>query len=412
MSKINELKIKYKMLQEMPKSREFLGTIMDFNILTSLDESRSDAYMNRRFSENDYNHCINSINSFISPEPKANKENFSLNLIIQMNELLSGEIQEQKKELIQALYITIFSKYNIDKDHANQYKINPELLNLIYRLDGDSVPDRLSEYETSDEELGCIYMSRKQYKALLSNWMSNSDFYTRRDAFKNDIAQFVLDNIRRRTFNQEFENTTDIENNDIVILYPSYKFKARFFFDFIVEFYETISKQIQLNNPDITDILFEFEKVLLNKSNSDIEIMNNKDILISIILQLYLNSFIANSLDEKKVNQNIEDNSTKKQLIDLYYQSNNENCFAEMVAKYNQYYYDKNYSAEDIIKYFEHSIKHNTYNCKYGIIHIEDFDENNNQIADFVIPYNLFEELLSIQSEKAKQNLFVTNSIE
>ena len=83
-----------------------------------------------------------------------------------------------------------------------------------------------------------------------------------------------------------------------------------------------------------------------------------------------------------------------------------------MVAKYNQYYYDKNYSAEDIIKYFEHSIKHNTYNCKYGIIHIEDFDENNNQIADFVIPYNLFEELLSIQSEKAKQNLFVTNSIE
>ena len=412
MSKINELKIKYKMLQEMPKSREFLGTIMDFNILTSLDESRSDAYMNQRFSENDYNHCINSINSFINPEPKANKENFSLNLIIQMNELLSGEIQEQKKELIQALYITIFSKYNIDKDHANQYKINPELLNLIYRLDGDSVPDRLSEYETSDEELGCIYMSRKQYKALLSNWMSNSDFYTRRDAFKNDIAQFVLDNIRRRTFNQEFENTTDIENNDIVVFYPSYKFKARFFFDFIVEFYETISKQIQLNNPDVTDILFEFEKVLLNKSNSDIEIMNNKDILISIILQLYLNSFIANSLDEKKVNQNIEDNSTKKQLIDLYYQSNNENCFAEMVAKYNQYYYDKNYSAEDIIKYFEHSIKHNTYNCKYGIIHIEDFDENNNQIADFVIPYNLFEELLSIQSEKAKQNLFVTNSIE
>ena len=242
--------------------------------------------------------------------------------------------------------------------------------------------------------------------------MSNSDFYTRRDAFKNDIAQFVLDNIRRRTFNQEFENTTDIENNDIVVFYPSYKFKARFFFDFIVEFYETISKQIQLNNPDITDILFEFEKVLLNKSNSDIEIMNNKDILISIILQLYLNSFIANSLDEKKVNQNIEDNSTKKQLIDLYYQSNNENCFAEMVAKYNQYYYDKNYSAEDIIKHFEHSIKHNTYNCKYGIIHIEDFDENNNQIADFVIPYNLFEELLSIQSEKAKQNLFVTNSIE
>ena len=140
--------------------------------------------------------------------------------------------------------------------------------------------------------------------------------------------------------------------------------------------------------------------------------MNNKDILISIILQLYLNSFIANSLDEKKVNQSIDDNSTKKQLIDLNYQSNTENSLDQMVAKYNQYYYDKNYSAEDIIKYFEHSIKHNTYNCKYGIIHIEDFDENNNQIADFVIPYNLFEELLSIQSEKAKQNLFVTNSIE
>ena len=151
MSKINELKIKYKMLQEMPKSREFLGTIMDFNILTSLDESRSDAYMNQRFSENDYNHCINSINSFISPEPKANKENFALNLIIQMNELLSGEIQEQKKELIQALYITIFSKYNIDKDHVimhhhrtgkicpNPWCVNESALNgyknFIARLD-------------------------------------------------------------------------------------------------------------------------------------------------------------------------------------------------------------------------------------------------------------------------------------
>lgn len=412
MSKINELKIKYKILQETPKSREFLGSIMDFNILTSLDESRSDEYMNQRFSENDYNHCINSINSFINPEPKTNKENFPLNLIIQLNELIRGEIPEQKKELIQSLYIAIFSKYNIDKDKANQYKINSEIANLIYRLEGDNVPAKLSEYLTSDEDVGCIYMSRKQYKALLSNWMGNTDINNKRTAFKNDISQFVIDNIRRRTFNQEFENTTDIENNDIVILYPSYKFKAKFFFNCILKFYETISSQIQLNNPDITDILFEFEKVLLNKTNSNIEIINNKDTLITIILQIYLNSFIANNLDEKKADPTLEDNSIQKQLIDLYYQSNNENCFAEMVAKYNQYYYDKNYSAEDIIKYFEHSIKHNTYNCKYGIIHIEDFDENNNQIADFVIPYNLFEELLHLQGEKANQTLFVTNSIQ
>lgn len=412
MSKINELKIKYKMLQEMPKSREFLGSIMDFNILTSLDESKSDEYMNQRFSENDYEHCINSINSFINPGAKTNKENFSLNLIIQMNDLLNGEFQEQNKELIQALYITIFSKYNIDKNLANQYKINSEIANLVYRLDGDEVPANLSEYVTSDEDVGCIYMSRKQYKAILSNWMVNSNIKIKRFSFKNDITQFVLDNIRRRTFNQEFENTTDLENNDIVILYPSYKFKAKFFFNILLKFYETISKQIQLNNPDITDILFDFEKILLNKPDSDIEIINNKDTLMSLILQLYLNCFIANNLDEKKANQITEDNLIKKQLIELYYQPNNENCFAEMVAKYNQYYYDKSYSAEDIVKFLEHSIKHNTYNCKYGIIHVEDFDENHNQIADFVIPYNLFEELLNSQSEKSKQTLFVTNSIE
>ena len=421
MERISVLREKYHHLKELlekykddngniPFGNQFIGSIGDFNIICCI-EKLTDEELVAKFSIEDIEHLIESIDNFENNKKEKNKFNFSLNTIIQIDNLINGKI-ENKSELLQTLYMTIFQRYNDDIKVEENYKVTPEFANKVYTFDGEDLPDELKNIVSSEKDMGCIYMTQDDYEEILEIWnQPYQNTQERKTALKNKMVNFTLSNIRKRMMHGDFENKIDHAGNKIVEISP-FGFKAKFFFDCILEFYEVVSEEIK-HKIRKEDFLFDLESVLLKKEPIDASLLCDKDKIMTAILPLYVNSFITYNFNDSRKDiqklrkQFIQENASeeKVEFLDQYYKKKDSNSFAYKVAEYNKQNFKKDYSAYDIINHFRNSVVHNNFKCENGIIYLLDYDTDGSETARFIIPYTLVEELISNQSELAKKVL-------
>ena len=397
---------------EIPFGREFVGSIRDFGILNYLKKGED---IPNKFTVEQIEHLISSLEECIYGYEKQEKLDFSLKNIMQIDDVLNGR-NNNNKELLQSLYMTIFSKYNDDIKVDENYSVTEEFARTVYRFKGEELPSKLMNRRTSEQDIGTVFMTTDEYNKLYKIWKNRNI-----EEFRMEIVQYTLENIRNRMMHGDFENIVDKEGNDIVKISP-YGFKAKFYFDCITEFYEAISEEIQ-RRVRKEDSLFDFEEMLLGKNN---DIANDKDKLMSVLLPLYINSFITyNSKNKgeinkirKRIGKNEEDFMYKCRFIDTYYKDKNEDSFIYKVANYNRQNCEKTYNAHQIFEHLRNSAVHNYFKCKDGMFYIYDYEkiEKENGVnemiktAEFVIPYDMFTELVNSQANIARKHFRISET--
>lgn len=396
---------------KIPLKKQFLASITDFAIIEKMHRLTDEELLSSYGIEG-IEHLITTIEDYSRPEDEEDKFDFSLKVNMQISNLLQGK-DGNYDELLQTLYMTIFQRYNDDIKKENNYKITPEFADKVYRFAGEGLHPEVKHIDTSEKDIGNVYMTYESYKKLLSIW--NQEYETEQDRKINtkiEMVKNILPNIRNRMMHGDFNNKYDEQGNKIVKISP-YGFKAKFFFDCIVEFYEVVAKEIE-DNVKEKDLLFDFEKVLLKKENAETEIMNDKDKLMTLVLPMYVNSFITYNFkqknDYKKLRRRfLQDHKDKPKVdfLDEYNKDGNTDSFVYRVAEYNKEKLGKEYSAYDIFSHFRNSVVHNNFKCENGMIYLQDFDEEGNETARFVIPYEMFEGLIERQSIYARQYLNV-----
>lgn len=393
--------------ETIPFGREFIGSIRDFGILYYL---KRDEDIPDKFTTKQIEHLISSIDECIKGYEKPEKLDFSLKSIMQIDDILNG-VNGDKKELLQSLYMTIFSRYNDDIKVDENYNVTEEFAKMVYRFSGEKLPSKLINRETSEQDVGTIFMISDEYNKLYEIWKSGKI-----EQFRMEIVEYTLKNIRNRMMHGDFENTVDNEGNDIVKISP-YGFKAKFYFDCITEFYEAISDEIK-RRVRKKDNLFEFEEMLLKKNKDGNNITNDEDKLMSVLLPLYINSFITyNSKNKGEINKirkriGKENFIYKCKFIDTYYKDKKNDSFIYEVAKYNKQNFDKTYNAHQIFEHLRNSVVHNYFKCKDGMFYINDYEKKENEngetemikTAEFVIPYDMFKELIKNQAQIAREH--------
>lgn len=337
---------------------------------------------------------------------------FSLKTTIQICGLLNGKI-ENCEELIQTLYMTIFQRYNDDIKIDENYNVSPEFADKVYRLAGEGKHPEVKDIKTSEKDMGCVYMTYEEYKRILEVW--NNDYeteYARKITTKIEMVKYILPNIRNRMMHGDFYNKIDTEGNKIVEILP-YGFRAKFFFDCIEEFYEAVAKEIE-NRTEKEDVLFDFEKVLLNKENADTTIIKNKDKVMTLILPLYINSFLTYNFKQKNAYDKLrksfiqeEQSQLKVDFLDEYYKKGKMDSFVYRVMEYNKQNLGVEYNAYEIFEHFRNSVVHNNFKCKDGMIYLKDYDGKGTETARFIIPYEMIEGLIETQSKYASRYLGV-----
>ena len=336
MSIVENLRIKYQHLKSLldakkdesgtvPFSSKFIGSIQDFNIISNI-ETLSDEELLSTFSAEDINHLISSIDSYEEHSPNKDKFDFSLRTIIQLDNLINGTL-ENCDELLQTLYMTIFQRYNDDIKLSENYNVTPEFANKVYRFNGEEPPTEKKEIESSEKDIGCIYMTYEDYKNLLEVWKDkNKSLEERQALIKDYIVNYTLSNIRKRMMHGDFENTTDKHGNKIVNISP-YGFKSKFFFDCILEFYSVVAEEIR-NKTRKEDCLFDLESLLLNSKTLDSSPFNEPDKMMMVVLPLYINSFITYNFNDsrkdiqklrKQIIGDAENSKAKAEILDISY---------------------------------------------------------------------------------------------
>lgn len=433
LNKISELKEKYEILKrklnskrepdgKIPLKEQFIGTIEDFNIITKALETLSDEEIVQHYSLEEIEHLIQTIDEYNNPIVKPSKVDFSMHTIIAINDLLNGN-EKDYKELLEVLYMTIFQRYNDDINKSKNYKVTPEFLNIVYRFEDEG--KNFQSIETSEKDVGAIFMTHNEYRKLVNLWENEySTNEERRTVYKEEIVNYVLSNIRNRMMHGDFENRTDNQGNKIVQISP-YGFKAKFFFDCIVEFYEAVSNAIKTGEQvQDNDLLFDFEQVFLKKEDADTSILDDKDKIMTLALPLYINGFITYNCRNKNEFEKLQKafakqgqtSTSKGNFLNQYYKKNDENSFIYQIAdyykKHKEEYYSSHqdikpvqeeYTAHDIFEHLRNSIVHNNFKCEKGMVHIRDFDENYVETANFFFPYEMFENLIEEQARHAKQ---------
>ena len=253
-------------------------------------------------------------------------------------------------------------------------------------------------------------MTYEEYKNILQ--VCRAEYPThqeKRDATKNRIVNYTLSNIRNRMMHGDFENKVDTQGNKIVEILP-YGFKAKFFFDCIVEFYEAVAEEIK-EKVRAEDHLFDLERLLLNKEGANNALLGDKDTRMSLLLPLYVNSFLTYNFGNKTEFDRArktfvkegEKSEVKVDFLDTFYKSQSQDTFTHRVAEYNKNVLGREYTPADIFIHFRNSVVHNNFKCENGIIYIKDYDRNGQESAKFVIPFEYMQELLEKQNELAKK---------
>lgn len=396
---------------EIPFQKRFIASIQDFNIINSL-EQLTDEELLSKYGIKSIEHLYTTIKGHENVNDTEDKFKFSLITNIQICSLLNGKIKNYE-ELLQTLYMTIFQRYNDDIKKDENYNVSSDFADKVYRFAGEGKHPEVKDIKTSEKDIGCVYMTYEEYKRILAVW--NKEYETeedRRIATKIEMVKYILSNIRNRMMHGDFNNKIDREGNKIVEILP-YGFKAKFFFDCIEEFYEAVAKEIE-NRTEKEDVLFDFEKVLLRKENADTTIIKNKDKVMTLILPLYVNSFLTYNFKQKNAYDKLrksfiqeEQSQLKVDFLDKYYKKGKTDSFVYKVAEYNKENLGVEYNAYEIFEHFRNSVVHNNFKCKDGMIYLKDYNEEGTETARFIIPYEMIEELIETQSKYASRYLGV-----
>lgn len=408
------IKLKEEILQNKDNEKisfqkRFIASIRDFNIINSLEQLTDEEILSK-YGIKSIEHLYTTIKGQDNVINTEDKFNFSLKTIIQICDMLNGQT-ENCEELIQTLYMTIFQRYNDDIKKDENYNVSSEFADKVYRFAGEGKHPDVKNIKTSEEDMGCVYMTYEEYKRILEVW--NKEYETeenRRIATKKEMVRYILPNIRNRMMHGDFYNKMDKEGNKIVEILP-YGFKAKFFFDCIEEFYEAVAKEIE-KRTEKEDVLFDFEKVLLNRENADASIIKDRDKLMTLILPLYVNSFLTYNFKQKNAYDKLrkkfiqeEQSQLKVDFLDEYYKKGKTDSFVYKVMEYNKQNLGLEYNAYEIFEHFRNSIVHNNFKCQNGIIYLKDYNEEGKETARFIIPYEMIEELIETQSKYASRYL-------
>lgn len=419
MEKAKELRIKYQKLREtlekkkdenglIPVKSQFIGSIQDFILLDNIDEL-SDKEIAEKYPIADIEHAIVAIDSYGVKPSKLKKFEFSLVAMMQLADLMNCKI-ENKEELLQIVYMTIFQRYNDDIKTDENYKVNSAFSNRVYNFQSEAIPANVKPRISSEKDIGCVYMTYEEYQNILQVWRAEYPTHqAKRDATKNRIVNYTLSNIRNRMMHGDFENKVDPQGNKIVEILP-YGFKAKFFFDCIVEFYEAVAAEIK-DKVRAKDTLFDLESLLLNKGGIDTSLLTDGDARMSLLLPLYVNSFLTynfgNKTEYDKARKTFSKEGEKSEIkvafLDAFYKSQSQDSFTYKVAEYNKNMFNREYTPAEIFIHFRNSVVHNNFKCENGMIYIKDYDRNGEESAKFVIPFEYMQELLEQQNELAKK---------
>lgn len=395
--------------EKISLQKRFIASIQDFNIINSLEQLTDEEILSK-YGIKSIEHLYATIKGQDNVINTEDKFIFSLKTIIQICDMLKGETKNCE-ELIQTLYMTIFQRYNDDIKKDENYNVSSEFADKVYRFAGEGKHPDVKDLKTSEEDMGCVYMTYEEYKRILEVW--NKEYETeenRRIDTKKEMVKYILPNIRNRMMHGDFYNKMDKEGNKIVEILP-YGFKAKFFFDCIEEFYEAVAKEIE-ERTEKEDVLFDFEKVLLNRENADASIIKDRDKLMTLILPLYVNSFLTYNFKQKNAYDKLrkkfiqeEQSQLKVDFLDEYYKKGKTDSFVYKVMEYNEQNLGLEYNAYEIFEHFRNSIVHNNFKCQDGIIYLKDYNEEGKETARFIISYEMIEELIETQSRYASRYL-------
>lgn len=408
------IKLKEEILQnndneKISFQKRFIASIQDFNIINSLEQLTDEEVLSK-YGIKSIEHLYATIRGQDNVINTEDKFIFSLKTSIQICDMFNGKTKNCE-ELIQTLYMTIFQRYNDDIKKDENYNVSSEFADKVYRFAGEGKHPDAKNIKTSEEDMGCVYMTYEEYKRILEVW--NKEYGTeenRRIATKKEMVKYILPNIRNRMMHGDFYNKMDKEGNKIVEILP-HGFKAKFFFDCIEEFYEAVAKEIE-KRTEKKDVLFDFEKVLLNRENADVSIIKDRDKLMTLILPLYVNSFLTYNFKQKNAYDKLrkkfiqeEQSQLKVDFLDEYYKKGKTDSFVYKVMEYNKQNLGLEYNAYEIFEHFRNSIVHNNFKCQDGIIYLKDYNEEGKETARFIISYEMIEELIEAQSRYASRYL-------
>lgn len=357
--------------EKVASSINFLGTIADFNVIRTLYNNS-----NKLCAEEDLNHLAKALERIQTQTiSTSDKFDFSEKCLQQILDFSHNQ-RFRGKELLQATYMTIFSRYNDNRDNSNNIIVNKRLTDEVIR------PEHKSE-------IGKIYITYDRYKRFLEKYQEDNaqNSALRKIRHNKRLVRFVLKKIRNNIAHGNFSNITEDEKQIVSIKSTRDEgFESKFEFKCVNSICEEILRQVPLQN---SDILFQLKENLINGTPDKIyyENRNDEDTLMSIMFPLYINSFMIYNFNELKDLKNARRNATGKklELIQQFFDRQNDNSFFNRVIDYND---DYTISDFEVFRNIRNSVVHNNITFQHGCVTTEN---------GIKIPYEIFYDLLKNQ---------------
>lgn len=357
--------------EEKSKESVFLGTIADFNIIKAMYNNSSTIH-----NESELKHLEKVLSSLSQKESKTNnKLDFSMKCVRQLVDFKNNQ-RFRGNELLQATYMTIFSRYNDNRDRTNNLFVTSELVDEVIR-------------EEHESEIGKIYITYERYQDFLYRYQNDNAETRRQKDYRHNkrFVLYVLKNIRNNMAHGDFCNI-EKDGKQIVSLENDggESIKAKFEFQCLNSICNELAQQMRGQK---SDPLFEFKDELKNGTPDKMYYDNkdDEDKIISIIFPLYINSFIVYNFKKfKDLKMFIQkENGKRLEFVKQFYDRYNGESFLNKVVDYNENTVIDEFEAFIQIR---NAVVHNKVSFQGGNILTED---------GLKIPYEMFYDLLRNQ---------------
>lgn len=383
----------------VPRGKRFIATKDDFVLLKYDLSELPDDEIEKLYSEEELKHVEATLDAYLTGYVREVNLDFSKEVSMQLCKLLAGKL-DNSEELLQTLYMTIFQRFNDDIKTDKNYVVTEDLARKLYRFGDETKHPDVVYPETSEKDMGSIYMDTRQFEAI--NRIADDENKTpmqKREEIRMSMINYVLRNVRNNMMHGHFKNKYDSEGNKIVEIEP-YDFKSKFFFNCIEEVYEAIVDDIRENassynkteNERLNDeVLFTFQKDILSGNLQNSEVLRDPDKMMRLVVPLFVNSFLTYNFRDKghflEVHQELENEGNQEdlQMLNLFYSNGTQDDFISKVESHNGLT-----NRDKVFAHFRNSVVHNNFECKNGEIMIRDYDRDGNQTADFKVPYSMF----------------------
>ena len=353
----------------------FIGTITDFNIIKGLYNNSNIVYNERELLH--LNEILNI--SREKEQAQIDKMTFSLKCIKQLSDFKNNQ-RFRGNELLQATYMSIFSRYNDNRDRSNNIFVSRDLIDEVIR-------------EEHESEIGKIYITYKRYDNFLYQYIHDtSENKSQKDSKHNKrFVSYVLRNIRNNIAHGDFCNLSDNEKQIVNVESQGEnieEFKAKFEFQCLNSICNKLAQQLKNSNEDV---LFELEDALKNGTPDKLyySCKDDENKIMSIVFPIYINSFIVYNFkkfkDLKKVSQ--FGKGKESEIVRQFYDRNNSDSFLSKIVQNSN---NESIDEFEVFRDIRNSVVHNKVVYRNGCI----ITENGLQI-----PYAIFYDMLHNQEQ-------------